>query len=178
MKRLLATALTALMLMSLCCTPAIAAPPPAADDPSGFGQSAEVKITVDMDVNHKYSIDITYPTMVFTYNSTKEWVPGEYSYQETHADAGWSDPQTVTITNHSDMPIKYTVTASVFHATYKDDLDIDITNGEAEIGACTIYTTPGDMKEAFTVGVSGTPGQGSNDQTVTLGSLNIAFNKP
>lgn len=174
MKRLLATALTALMLMSLCCMSALAAN--GVDDPTSTTQ-VPVEITMDLDMSHKYLVDIDYPDpMVFTYSSAVQWDPDSYSYvSKENADAdGWSNPQSIRITNHSDMPISYAASASVTNRNY-GDLGISIGNGSGNIAACTPGTVRGSKFAEFSIGITGVPSDSLDGKQVTLGSVDIAI---
>ena len=175
MKKLLATALTALMLMSLCCTSALAAN--GVDDPTSNTQ-VPVEITMDLDMAHKYLVDIDYPDpMVFTYSSAVQWDPDSYSYvskENASTPDGWSDPQSIRITNHSDMPISYDATASVTNRNY-GDLGISIGNGSGSIAACGIGTVRGSKFAEFSIGITGVPSDSLDGKQVTLGSVDIAI---
>ena len=175
MKRMLATALAVLMLMSLCCTSALAVA--GVDDPTSNTQ-VPVEVTMDLDTTHKYFVDIDYPQpLVFSYNSSVEWDPEEYSYvgRET-ADMpnGWSDPQTIRITNHSDLPIRYSVAASVTNRNY-GDLGIDVEGGSGSIAACAPGTVLGSKFAEFTIGITGVPSNSLDGMQVTLGAIDIAI---
>ena len=174
MKKLLATALTALMLMSLCCTSALAAN--GVDDPTSNTQ-VPVEITMDLDMAHKYLVDIDYPQpLVFTYSSAVQWNPDSYSYvgKENAAPDGWSDPQSIRITNHSDLSIKYTATASVTNQNY-GTLGIDVQGGTGSIAACTPGIAVGSKFAEFTIGITGVPSSSLDGKQVTLGSVDIAI---
>ena len=174
MKKLLATVLAATMLMSLCFNSALAAN--GVDDPTS-NTNVPVEITMDMDTIHKYLVDIDYPEpMIFTYSSAVEWDPDSYSYEEKEsADAnGWSAPQSIRVTNHSDMPIFYSVGASVTNQNY-GDLGIVVEGGAGMISACTPGMTIGSMFAEFSIGVTGVPSEALNGKQVTLGAIDIAI---
>ena len=175
MKRLLATALATLMLASLCCTSALAVT--GVDDPTS-NTEVPVQITMDMDTDHKYFVDIDYPDpMVFTYSSSVQWDPESYSYvgaESADVPAGWSAPQTIRITNHSDMPINYAATAAVTNRNY-GDLGIDIQSGSGNIAACAPGTVRGTQFAEFSIGITGVPSESLDGKQVTLGSIDIAI---
>jgi len=170
MKKLL-SAVLAVMLLAGLCTTAFAV----GTDTLDINNEVPVSITTDQDVKHKYSADIDYDNpMVFTYTSKTQWNPKDYTYdnQENAAAPGWSPAKNVRITNHSDMPVKFTATATVTNNSY-GDLDIVVTGGSGTIEKCTPTTQLGSMFADFTVGVAGIPTAGVNVSQVTLGTLNI-----
>ena len=174
MKRLLATVLTALMLASLCCMSALAAN--GVDDPTSTTQ-VPVQVTMDLETNHKYLVDIDYPDpMVVTYSSSVQWDPESYSYvgKENAAPDGWSDPQSIRITNHSDMPISYAASASVTNQNY-GNLGINVQGGTGTIAACAPGTVRGSKFAEFSIGITGVPSASLDGKQVTLGSIDIAI---
>lgn len=180
MKKYLSLILVMALLSSMLCmgvsaerTEASVAPP--AD------QTVDVTLTLNGSVAHRYSVDIEYTgEMKFTFNASGiSWEVGDsdtgYSYSE--GNSGWTDDdQTLTIINHSDLALGYTVTMAKL--TKYDALTFKLNNAEQATGtlaACTTLTPFGTIKDSVEVVVSGDiPLDASNNDQ--MGTLNIAFN--
>jgi len=176
MKKGLALILTLVLLVALVCTPAFAERE-GVDDPTN-NTNVNVNVTMDVSVEHKYFVDIEFPTdMTFTYSISQEWDPDTYSYVDTKdAPNGWSGTKEITITNHSDQPIKYSVSKVVTNDEY-GDLGIELANGNGTIEACTVGTQDGSKNATFSIDVNGVPDEALKDKTVTLGQITIAITK-
>lgn len=175
MKKATALLLALFLVVGLCCMPAMASRE-GKDDPSS-NTNVDVNIQLnDSGVTHKYCVDIDYPTsLVFTYTTDgSTWDPNTYTYSE--AGGSWSNAKGIKITNHSDLPIQYGVTASVTNSDFAD-LSIVLGNATGIIGACQVGTVDGSMNATFTVGVSGDPGEALTSTEVKLGHVTIAISK-
>lgn len=185
MKKILSILLAAMMLISLFTVPAFAYD---IDKVSGNGSlegaakedfhgstSADVKIQINGDINHRYAVDITFTAPVFTFSSDAVWHPDTHEYSHD-ASIDWAGTGVVVVENHSDMPITYAAEAEVT-ATQYGDLDI-VFNGAAtyapipatEIPGCTVGGTA--PSEDFTYGVVGMPIVGSLPAT-KLGTVTV-----
>ncbi len=122
---------------------------------AGESKSAEVNITINGDVVHVYFVDIQFTTPTFTYSSGSKWNPNAYQY-EPSTSATWMGEGTVKITNHSDLPVKYTVAKENMVNTY-GPLDIEITNDEGEIEKCNVGDAKDSHNATATFKVTGTP---------------------
>lgn len=176
MKKFFSFVLALAMTASLLCSSALAAPA-GADDPSGFSSNHEVKIQkVGGDVIHRYSVDIEYESMVFTYTAADEtWDPDTYKYAgEANAATGWSGNGDVKIINHSDLGIRYQVSARGEVDNY-GDLDITVDGASGTIDACAPGIAVGSKNATAEVGVSGTPTSALKGEAVHLGYVDVTI---
>ena len=138
----------------------------------------EIPVKLDMNgttIGHRYSIDIAYTgNMTFTYVATGvNWVVGDDSYSYSRDAASWqTSTQTVTITNHSDLALGYTV--SMEKAAKYAGLTFTLSNATNTLDACTVNTPYGTIAETVNVAVAGDiPGTAVSGDS--LGLLTIAF---
>lgn len=168
MKKFLSLTLVLAMLAAMLCIPTFAATLP---DPFDI----PVKLGLSGEVIHKYSVDIEYGDMTFKYNASgSEWNVSENGYSYSSNESSWTtDTRTVTIYNHSDLAIGYTVTM-VEDPKYKDALDYTLTGATHQLAACTTSTPYGTIKGTVDVTVSGSlpSGAANNDP---LGTLKVTF---
>lgn len=177
MKKILSIVLVLALSVSLLCVPALAAGREGKDTPDSDTSYA---VTIKMDggeVIHKYYVDIDYPTsLVFTYTKGESvWDPNDYAY-DVADDDGWDGAKSFKITNHSDQAIHYEASASITNNTY-GDLEIVVSNGEADIAACQVGDADGARNATFTVGISGVPNENLTDRAVGLGVVRILISK-
>ncbi len=152
MKKFLSLTLVLAMLAAMLCIPTFAAK----ETLEGAGsQDIDVYLELNGSVQHKYSVDIDYDSMTFIYNASGfKWNISENGYSYSYGDSDWTtDTQTVKITNHSDMPIKYTVTMETVEAY--DALTFELSNPTKNLPACTPDTTYGSNNGTVGVTVSG-----------------------
>ena len=174
MKKIISLALAIVMLACLLCMPAYAER--TGSDSPDQSVNAEVQVRVDEDdLLHKYSVDIDYAdVMVFTYTKGGTWDPEKYTYND--ATGEW-DSKTVKVTNHSDMPIKYTATATVSVSTY-GNLDILISNSTGTVAACYPGVVLGSKFAEMVLTIGGVPNDNLGETPVKLGNLTIAITNP
>ena len=122
---------------------------------TGETKSADVNVTISGDLVHVYLVDIAFTTPTFTYSSGSKWNPETYQY-EPSTTATWAGTGTVTITNHSDLEVKYTVDKANVVGTY-GPLDITVANGTGTIAKCNVGDARGSHNATATFTVTGTP---------------------
>lgn len=174
MKRIIGLFVAAIMLASVLCMPAYATN--AGSDSPDQSVQAEVQVRVDEnELIHKYSVDIDYAdVIVFTYTKEGVWNPEKYDYIESWGE--W-DSYTVKVTNHSDMPIKYTTTATVSSSAY-GDLDIAMEGSTGTIAACYPGIAQGSRFAEIELTISGVPNDSLGETPVKLGNITISITKP
>lgn len=142
---------------------------------TGQSTGEEVKITISGDVVHVYLVDIEFtenPT--FTYSSGSKWDPEDYQYKLS-ATATWMGKGEVKITNHSDLPVNYTVESKVTAGTY-GPLNIEVTDGTGMIEKCEVGMTRGQQNATATFTVTGTPTV-SEITAQKLGEIKVTITK-
>lgn len=142
---------------------------------AGESKSAEVKITINGAVVHVYLVDIEFtnnPT--FVYSSGSKWNPDTYQY-EPSTTATWMGKGEVKITNHSDLPVNYTVESKVTAGTY-GPLNIEVTDGTGMIEKCEVGMTRGQQNATATFTVTGTPTV-SEITAQKLGEIKVTITK-
>lgn len=153
MKKILAIALCVVLCFCMA-VPAFAAGT-VATEYDGETKGEDVKITISGDIIHVYLVDITFTSPTFTYSSGSKWNPNNYQYEPT-TEATWAGTGTVEITNHSDLPINYTVERANVVGTY-GPLDIEVTDGTGTIEKCNVGDAKGSHNATATFKVTGTP---------------------
>lgn len=153
MKKILAIALCVVLCFCMA-VPAFAAGTPAATY-TGQDKSQDVNITINGDIVHVYLVDIVYTNPTFTYSSGSRWNPETYQY-EFDTEATWMNEGTVTITNHSDLPVNYKVERTITTNAY-GPLDITLSKDTGTIAKCEVGMTPGQQNATATYKVTGTP---------------------
>ena len=184
MKKIISILVVVMMVLSLFAVSAVAYDIDASSgnttlegaDKEHFGgdTTADVQIKIDGALNHRYAVDITFDTVVFTPNSGAIWDTNKHEYYHSD-DFVWNGTGTVTVTNHSDAAITYKADATVTATDYGVDI---VFNGEAEyapipvtqINGCTVGGTP--PSDAFTYGVVGIPTVAQLGVT-TLGTIKV-----
>ena len=174
MKRTMSLVMAIVMLACLLCMPAYAER--TGSDTPNQSVDAEVQVRVnENDIVHKYSVDIDYAdVMVFTYTKTGTWDPDAYTY--SNVSGSW-DKKEVKVTNHSDMPIKYTAVAEATVTTY-GELDIVVSNASGTIDACYPGIVQGSRNVEMELTISGTPNDKLGTTAVKLGNLTISITNP
>ena len=135
--------------------PAFAAEGTVEAEYTGQDANKDVHITINGAVVHVYLVDIEFTTPEFTYSSGSKWNPDTYKY-EPSTTATWMGEGTVKITNHSDLPVDYTVVKESVVNTY-GPLDIEVTNGTGQIEKCKVGDARGSHNATATFKVTGTP---------------------
>lgn len=153
MKKILAIALCVVLCFCMA-VPAFAA---GTEEANYEGQSdkQDVNITVSGAVVHVYHVEILFNNPTFTYASGSKWNPETYKY-EHGTTANWGGTGTVTITNHSDLPVSYTVEKANVVNTY-GDLDIKVTDGTGTIVKCNVGDEIGSHNATVNFTVTGVP---------------------
>ena len=142
-------------------------------------QTVDVTLGLDGEIIHVYSVDIEYTGgMIFTYDKGgMKWVIDEgkgYSYDMT--DTGWTDAdQTLTIYNHSDLALGYTVTMAKDpkYNSLTFTLDGKESTG-GDLPACAAGADYRSVNAVIPVVVTGTVPYNAADND-PLGVLTIAF---
>lgn len=177
MKKVLSLILALAMTATLLCSPAFAEK---VDVPAGgVSSSTEVQINqVGGSITHRYSVDIDFQTMQFTYHKTGDtvWNPETHQYDSAQggAAAGWSEDKNVTIRNHSDLPIEFDVTSGAQDNQY-GELTVAIENGSGQIEFCPIGGPA--PEKTVTVGVRGVPDSTLGEDMVYLSKLNVKITR-
>lgn len=145
------------------------------NDYKGDSSNADVKVTINGEVIHVYYVEIEFTaTPTFTYSTGSKWDPEDYQYKPTE-NATWAGQGTVKVTNHSDLPVKYDVTAENVVNTY-GPLSIDVANGTGTLAKCTTETEKGTVNATATFTVSGIPTV-SEISAQKLGEIRVAVEK-
>lgn len=172
MKKILAIALCVVLCFCMA-VPAFAAGT-VATEYDGETKGEDVKITISGDIIHVYLVDITFTSPTFTYSSGSKWNPNNYQYEPT-TEATWAGTGTVEITNHSDLPINYTVEKANVVNTY-GPLDILVEKPTGAIAKCEVGMTPGQQNATATYKVTGTPTV-SEINAQKLGEITVKITK-
>lgn len=172
MKKILAIALCVVLCFCMA-VPAFAAGT-SATEYGGQTENKDVHITINGDIVHVYLVDIEYDNPTFTYSSGSRWNPETYQY-EFDAAATWMNQGTVKITNHSDLPVNYTVEKENVVGTY-GPLDIHVENPTGTIEKCEVGMKRGDKNATATYKVTGTPTV-SEINAQKLGEIKVTISK-
>lgn len=159
MKKALSLILALALTVSMFCTLAMAAEVPG-------NSSHDVTLELDTKVVHKYSVDVEFPDLTFTYTAEQEWSSSDYTYSDS---GSWSDPQTVKVINHSDLDLYFT--ASAAKETKYAALTVSVNGADhVKIDKCNVGDSLGQHFAEFTVGVEGTPpaDAADNEKIATL----------
>lgn len=162
-----------LVLSLLCSVSAFAAGTTEAEY-SGQTGSKDVVITINGEVVHVYKVDLEFTTPVFQYSTGSKWDPDNYQYVPS-ATATWAGEGSVKITNHSDLPVNYTVVSQNVVNTY-GTLSIDVTGGTGTIDKCNVGDDVGSHNASATWKVSGTPTV-SEISNQKLGEIRVTISK-
>lgn len=144
-----------LVLSLLCSVSAFAAEGTPEATYTGQSDKSDVNITINGEVVHVYLVDITFTPGTFTYSTGMKWDPDTYTYIPNGTPA-WTGEGSVTITNHSDLPVNYTVEKQSLVADF-GPLDIVVTGGTGMIEKCNVGDAPNSHNASATWKVSGTP---------------------
>lgn len=173
-KKIFAIALA--VALCLCMAVATFAAGTAEIDYTGDKSQADVNVSISGNVIHVYSVEIEFTaTPTFTYSTGSKWDPSDYQYKPNTESATWSGAGSVKVTNHSDLPVKYAVTAENVVKTF-GDLAINVVNGTGNLAACTTKTERGTVNATATFTVSGTPTV-SEISAQKLGEIQVVVEK-
>lgn len=182
MKKIISVFLAVLMLSGLCTVTAFAefvgggAEGVEENAYNGGTAQGDVTITVTGDPIHKYAVDVEFEALSFTYSTGSTWNPQTHQY-EVSGTGSWSAAKTVTIKNHSDLPVWYSAAASEEVTTY-GTISVKFNGSEdsiasTEIAKCEVGTEPTPV--TFTVGLEGTPTVGQiTDVVISTVTVTIA----
>ncbi|MDY3862607.1 MAG: hypothetical protein SOZ51_00730 [Eubacteriales bacterium] len=172
MKKILAIALCVVLCFCMA-VPAFAAGTPEAEYQGQNGQQ-DVNISINGDIIHVYFVDIEFTNPTFTYSSGSKWNPDTYQYVPSES-ATWTGTGIVKITNHSDLPVNYTVEKANVVNTY-GPLDIHVENPTGTIEKCEVGMKRGDKNATATYKVTGTPTV-SEINAQKLGEIKVTISK-
>lgn len=146
------------------------------NDYTGDNSQADVNVTINGEVIHVYSVEIEFTsTPTFTYSTGSKWDPEDYKYKPNTEGATWTGSGAVKVTNHSDLPVKYTVTSENVVKTF-GDLAVNVANGAGTLAKCTPTTTIGSVNATATYTVSGVPTV-SEINAQKLGEIHVVVEK-
>ena len=171
-KKILAIALCVVLCFCMA-VPAFAAGTVEAEY-GGDTKGEDVNITISGDIVHVYLVDIVYTNPTFTYSSGSRWNPETYQY-EFDTEATWMNKGTVTITNHSDLPVNYKVERTITTNAY-GPLDIEVTGDTGTIEKCNVGDARGSHNATATFKVTGTPTV-SEINAQKLGEITVKITK-
>lgn len=172
MKKILAIALCVVLCFCMA-VPAFAAGTTEAAY-TGETKGEDVNITISGDIVHVYLVDIEFTSPAFTYSTGSKWNPENYKY-EPSTGGTWDGEGTVKITNHSDLPVNYTVEKENVVGTY-GPLDIEVTGGTGTVDKCNVGDAKGSHNATATFKVTGTPTV-SEIAAQKLGEIKVTITK-
>lgn len=177
MKKILSIMLAVLMIAGLCTVSAFAADgiydtKPVSGDgvaalPEGGSSSgADVIVTINGEVSHRYAVEITFNNPTFVYSTGSVWDVEKHQYVPGGDPAEWVGEGKVEIKNHSDLAVKYDVAAEkldTIEGYGANNLDIILTGVDGAVTSANLDACPvGATYEAapsvnFTYKVDGKP---------------------
>lgn len=173
MKKILAIALCVVLCFCMA-VPAFAAEGTPEADYKGQTGNQNVNITISGDVIHVYLVDIEFTNPTFEYSTGSKWDPDTYQYKPSTSGT-WTGEGSVKITNHSDLPINYTVAAENVVNTY-GPLQIDVTVGPGTVDKCNVGDAKNSHFATATYKVTGTPTV-SEIAAQKLGEIKVTISK-
>lgn len=178
MKKILSIMLAVLMIAGLCTFSAFAAEPgiynakPVSGDgvatlpEDGSKSGADVVVTINGEVSHRYAVEITFNNPTFVYSTGSVWDVEKHQYVPGGDPAEWIGEGKVEIKNHSDLAVNYDVAATKLdniEGYGANNLDIVLAGVDgaatsAELAACPIGATyEAAPAVSFTYKVDGKP---------------------
>ena len=181
MKKIISVFLAVLMLSGFCTMTALAEFVGGGTDGveenayNGGTAQGDVTITVTGDPIHKYAVDVEFEALSFTYSTGSTWNPQTHQY-EVSGTGTWSAAKTVTIKNHSDLPVWYSAEASEEVTTY-GTISVKLEGKDSitptKIDQCGVGTEPTPV--TFKVSLEGTPTVGQiRDVVISTVTVTIA----
>lgn len=156
-----------------------------ADIPEGASTSGNVVLDLGT-VNHRYAVDVTFPTMTFkvgglTWNvNTMKYESGETTMSD--------QTLTITITNYSDLPVNATGTVgSVAEAATSAGISLTMTTDSATVARATAGSADANGTAATAKLVASLTSENWTDsidtlfaagtQSITVGTITVAISK-
>lgn len=156
-----------------------------ADIPEGASTSGDVVLNLGT-VNHRYAVDVTFPTMTFEVGGLT-WNVNTMKY-ESGGTTMSDQTLTITITNYSDLPVNAEGTVgSIAEAATSAGISLAMTTASATVAQATAGSadTNGTAATA-TLEASLTSGNWTNSidalfaagaQSITVGTITVAISK-
>ena len=156
-----------------------------ADIPEGASTSGNVVLDLGT-VNHRYAVDVTFPTMTFEVGGLT-WNVNTMKY-ESGGTTMSDQTLTITITNYSDLPVNAEGTVgSIAEAATSAGISLAMTTASATVAQATAGSadTNGTAATA-TLEASLTSGNWTNSidalfaagaQSITVGTITVAISK-
>ncbi len=143
--------------------------------------SGNVDVNISGTLTNKYSVDITFTNLSFTYAGAGVWDPDSHQYvTPDDASTAWTGSGTVAIENHSDLPVDYKVEAQVTNTSVGSDVKIQLNSGDTAVTGSLAKVNIGDAEgqkaDPVTVTVTGKPALASFQGT--LGTVTVTITKP
>ncbi len=115
-----------------------------ATSPAGTS-SANISLEIKSDVGHRYAVEVEFSNLTYEINAALTWNVNTHKYEGPENN---TTPLTssITVTNHSDMPVKKTITCTLDSAVGSTISTPTISDAEKNIVACPIGQNPtGDV---------------------------------
>ena len=122
-----------------------------------------------------YSVDLMWSDMTFTYTSreTLTWNAEDHSYNSRGSGGKWDKTKgTVTVVNHSNVPVQVTVTYIPLEGT---GITGTLRNGSRKLKAGREGDYEGADRMTATLTISGKPTEMITEEKTRIGSLKITI---
>lgn len=151
---------------------------------SGFSDTLGQNASKEIDVTAKYSasvntpevysVDIFWDSMTFSYTQqdTRNWNADKHSY-DTVTEGGWDKTEaSVTVTNHSNVPVEVSV-----EYTAVEDTGIvgNLSDSSASLSAGEVGNYDGAASVTATLTVSGKPTSKVSESGIKVGSIKVVI---
>lgn len=118
-----------------------------------------------------YAVDVEWDSLTFVYNaSAKTWDTTDH-VEVNNAGSWQNDTATITVTNHSNVPITSTIAYAA--GTANGNAVATLTGG----GETVLDAAAGSVVDAqeATLAITGTPALGAESATATIGTLTVTI---